>query len=77
MRVLKPKATALIFRNGKIVITGTKSEIEAVLVGRKIVKKLKNFVGNEQVSWDERVQVCNVVGCVGTKLKINLEKMLD
>lgn len=43
MRIREPKTTALIFRSGKIVVTGAKSEEAALLAARKyarIIQKL-------------------------------------
>ena len=72
MRILKPKATALIFKNGKIVITGARSETEIKLASRKIIKKLKSIVGEERISWNGDPSVCNVVGSVNSRLNISL-----
>lgn len=43
MRIREPKTTALIFKSGKIVVTGAKSEDAALLAARKyarIIQKL-------------------------------------
>ena len=72
MRIIKPRTTALIFKNGKIIITGSKSEVEIRLAARKIIKKLKVIVGEDKVIWNGLSQICNVVGSVNTRLSIDL-----
>lgn len=45
MRIREPRTTALIFRSGKIVVTGARNEADALLAGKKfarIIQKL-NF----------------------------------
>jgi transcription initiation factor TFIID TATA-box-binding protein len=41
MRLRDPRCTAMIFSSGKITITGTKTENDALLAGNKVVKILK------------------------------------
>lgn len=77
MRIAKPRTTALIFRNGKIIITGSKSEIQTRLAARKIIKKLKTIVGEDKVVWNGDSQICNVVGSVHSRLSIDLQKMVE
>ena len=45
MRLQKPKTTALIFRSGKMVITGAKSEQDCFLAARKYAKIIDKIVG--------------------------------
>lgn len=72
MRVVKPKSTALIFKNGKIIITGCRSETEMNLSARKIVKKLKAIVGEDKVEWKSAPETCNVVGSINMGMHFNL-----
>lgn len=49
MRIREPKTTALIFRSGKVVVTGARSEAAALLAARKyarIIQKLGFPVSN-------------------------------
>lgn len=43
MRLREPKATALIFSSGKIVVTGTKHESSALLATRKFVRIIQKL----------------------------------
>lgn len=43
MRLREPKATALIFSSGKIVVTGTKHEASALLATRKFVRIIQKL----------------------------------
>ena len=47
MRLQKPKTTALIFRSGKMVITGAKSETDCSLAGRKYAKIIYKIIGKQ------------------------------
>lgn len=47
MRLQKPKTTALIFKSGKMVITGAKSEYDCSLAGRKYAKIIDKIIKNE------------------------------
>ncbi len=47
MRLQKPKTTALIFKSGKMVITGAKSEYDCNLAGRKYAKIIDKIIKNE------------------------------
>jgi len=49
MRIQNPRATALIFRSGKLVCTGTRSEDDSLLAAKKfarIIQKLGFPVSN-------------------------------
>lgn len=43
MRLREPRATALIFRSGKIVVTGTKQEASAHLATRKFARIIQKL----------------------------------
>lgn len=49
MRLQKPKTTALIFRSGKMVITGAKSEQDCNLAGRKYAKIIDKIIGQDNI----------------------------
>ncbi|MEM0355858.1 MAG: TATA-box-binding protein [Desulfurococcaceae archaeon] len=71
-RIEKPKATALIFRSGKMVVTGTKSMNMLIEVVKKIVKYL-NRAGIDIVS-KPRTQVQNIVASGDIGARVNLEE---
>ena len=48
MRIREPKTTALIFRSGKMVCTGAKSEKDSQTAAKNYAKQLKK-IGNEAV----------------------------
>lgn len=52
MRIRDPKTTALIFRSGKMVCTGAKSETDSENAAKKYAKTLKN-IGIKQVDLGE------------------------
>jgi transcription initiation factor TFIID TATA-box-binding protein len=43
LRLAEPKASALIFRTGKLIITGTKNEDDTCFAARKVAKMLKKL----------------------------------
>ena len=72
MKIKKPKATALIFPNGKIVCLGTKNEQQANLACRKFAKIINNL------QFDVRIQnfkIQNIVGSYDLKFKILLSAL--
>lgn len=70
MRIRKPKTTCLIFSNGKIVVTGAKSEELAKLAARKYGRILQK-IGYE-VKFKE-FTVHNVVASCDVKFPIRIE----
>jgi len=62
-RLKKPRSCTLIFKNGKMVCTGTKSEREALRAVRKVVRELKK-AGVIIRSSKPEVAVQNVVATV-------------
>lgn len=77
MRIRDPKATALIFASGKVVVTGTKSEEQARLASRKfarIVQKV-NQMYKEVSCRDFKVQ--NMVAMLDMQFPIRLERLCD
>lgn len=70
MRIREPKTTALIFKSGKVIVTGAKTENESIIAARKfarIIQKLGNKVTFSDFS------VCNIVGCLSVDHSVRLE----
>lgn len=65
----------MIFSNGKVIVTGAKSEVECQLSIAKLIKKMNKFGVLNSLKPKDRLQITNIVGTVSTKLKINLEVM--
>lgn len=71
-RLDKPRATALVFKSGKMVVTGTKSTQQLVEAVKKIIKTfVKNGVN---VHGRPRVQIQNIVAGGDIHVYVNLEK---
>ena len=71
MRLREPKATALVFASGKLVITGTKSAHNSSLATKKIAYILER-VGFQPASFIN-FKVQNIVGTVDVGFPIRLE----
>lgn len=75
-RLDKPRATALIFRSGKMVVTGTKSITQLIEAVKRIIKTidriLKKYGGG--VRGKPRVQIQNIVAGGDLHAYVNLEK---
>ena len=74
MRLKNPKNTSMIFSNGKVVMVGLRSEHEAHLCSRKIIKKLHKF-GMCRLNPRQEYCINNVVASVATRFRLNLESM--
>ncbi|MEM4826976.1 MAG: TATA-box-binding protein [Desulfurococcaceae archaeon] len=71
-KVEKPKATALIFKSGKMVVTGTKSVNQLIEAVKKIVRTLiKHGI---KIEGKPRVQIQNIVAGGDLHAYVNLEK---
>jgi transcription initiation factor TFIID TATA-box-binding protein len=68
----EPKTTALIFKNGKMVITGAKSERDSALAAQLYTKAIKN-VGNPVKFTDFKIQ--NMVASCSVNFKNKLEAL--
>jgi transcription initiation factor TFIID TATA-box-binding protein len=68
----KPRATALIFKSGKMVVTGTKSVAQLVEAVKKILKILSRH--GIEIRGRPRVQVQNIVAGGDLHAYVNLEK---
>ncbi|KAK6640302.1 hypothetical protein RUM44_011988 [Polyplax serrata] len=72
MRIREPKTTALIFRSGKIVVTGAKSEEAALLAARKYARIIQKL-GFTIKFCNFKVQ--NIVGTCDVRFPIKLESL--
>jgi transcription initiation factor TFIID TATA-box-binding protein len=70
MRIREPKTTALIFRSGKMVVTGAKSEEQARLAARKLARIIQKLDFPVHFT-DFRIQ--NIVGSCDVRFPIRLE----
>ncbi len=71
-RLDRPKVTALIFKSGKMVVTGAKSVDELVKAVKKIIKSLRNH--GIIITGRPKVQVQNIVASANLGVEVNLEK---
>ncbi|ABK76737.1 TATA-box binding protein (TBP), component of TFIID and TFIIIB [Cenarchaeum symbiosum A] len=71
-RLTSPKTATLIFRTGKMVCTGAKSEDMAVKAVRTVVQKLRK--SGIKIKKDAVVVVQNIVAAINLGGKIHLEK---
>ncbi len=72
LRLEKPKTTALIFKSGKMVVTGAKSTSQLIDAVKKIIKLLRKH-GIKIVS-KPRIQIQNIVASGDIDYYVNLEK---
>jgi transcription initiation factor TFIID TATA-box-binding protein len=73
IRIRDPKTTALIFRSGKMVITGAKSEEKSEQAAKQYAKMIKK-VGTPDVKLQE-FKIQNIVGSCGVNFAISLESL--
>ena len=71
-RLSSPRTATLIFRTGKMVCTGPKSEEMAVQAVRTVVKKLR--AAGIRIESDAIVDVQNIVAAIDLRRKIHLER---
>ncbi len=71
-RLDEPRVTALIFKSGKMVVTGAKSTQELIKAVKKIFYILKKhgIVGNVK----PRIQIQNIVASANLNVEVHLEK---
>lgn len=72
MRILEPRTAALIFRSGKIVVTGARSEAAAHLASRKYARLIQKL-GFDVRFIDFKIQ--NMVASCDVKFPIQIEKL--
>ena len=75
-RLDKPRATALIFRSGKMVVTGTKSISQLIEAVKRIIRTIDRILSKygSGVHGKPRVQVQNIVAGGDLHAYVNLEK---
>jgi transcription initiation factor TFIID TATA-box-binding protein len=73
-KLKNPRATALIFRTGKMVCTGTTSERQAKRAVNSIVDELKR--GGIVITGKTEIQIQNIVASAGLGGSIDLEKTM-
>jgi len=71
-RLDNPKATALIFKSGKMVVTGVKSTDELIRAVKKIVRTLSKY--GVEVYGRLRIQIQNIVASAVLGVEVLLEK---
>ena len=71
-RLKNPKVTALIFKSGKMVVTGAKSVKELVDAVKKILKTLKD--AGIEIKGRPQLQIQNIVASANLHVYIDLEK---
>ncbi len=72
LRLNKPKTTALVFKSGKMVVTGAKSTMQLIEAVKRIIKLFKKH-GIKIVS-KPRIQIQNIVASGDINYYVNLEK---
>jgi len=70
MRIREPKTTALIFRSGKMVCTGAKSEVDSQAAARRYAKTIKKL--GYDVKFKE-FTIQNIVASASVNFLVNLE----
>ncbi|MEM0020819.1 MAG: TATA-box-binding protein [Fervidicoccaceae archaeon] len=71
-RLERPKITALIFKSGKMVVTGSKSTAELINSVKRIIKTFANHGIN--ISHQAQVQIQNIVASGNLGVGVNLEE---
>ncbi len=72
LRLNKPKTTALVFKSGKMVVTGAKSTAQLIDAVKRIIKLFKKH-GIKIIS-KPRIQIQNIVASGDINYYVNLEK---
>ncbi|CAB0036740.1 unnamed protein product [Trichogramma brassicae] len=70
MRIRSPKATALIFRSGKLVCTGARNEADSLLASKKFAKIIQKVGFNIKFT---EFKIQNIVATADLKFVIKLE----
>jgi transcription initiation factor TFIID TATA-box-binding protein len=71
-RMRNPRVTALIFKSGKMVVTGTKSINELVYAVKRILKSLQEH--GIEIRGRPKIQIQNIVASANLHVNIDLEK---
>ena len=73
MRIRDPKTTALIFRSGKMVCTGAKSEQDSKNAAKNYAKQLRK-IGNPDIKLTD-FTIQNIVGSHDVGFQVKLESL--
>ena len=71
-RLETPKVTALIFKSGKMVVTGAKSTEELIRAVKKIIRTLRRH--GILITGRPKIQIQNIVASANLNVEVNLEK---
>ena len=71
-RLERPKVTALIFKSGKMVVTGSKNTQELIRAVKKIIKTL--FEHGIPIAGRPKIQIQNIVASANLGVEVNLEE---
>ncbi|XDF45889.1 TATA-box-binding protein [Saccharolobus solfataricus] len=71
-RLEQPKVTALIFKSGKMVVTGAKSTEELIKAVKRIIKTLKKY--GIKIVGKPKIQIQNIVASANLHVNVNLDK---
>jgi len=71
-RLRNPKVTALIFKSGKMVVTGAKSVRQLVYAVKKIIKALRD--AGLEIKSIPRTQIQNIVASANLHARVDLER---
>ena len=71
-RLETPKVTALIFKSGKMVMTGAKSTDELIRAVKKIIRTLRKH--GIIITGRPKIQIQNIVASANLNAEVNLEK---
>ncbi len=74
-RLNEPKVTALIFKSGKMVVTGSKSVKQLVYAVKKLLKTL--IENGIQIRGRPQIQIQNIVASANLKVNIDLERAAE
>jgi len=71
-RMTRPKVTALIFKSGKMVVTGAKNTQELIRAVKKILRTL--YESGIPIKGKPRIQIQNIVASANLGVEVNLEE---
>jgi transcription initiation factor TFIID TATA-box-binding protein len=71
-RLESPKVTSLIFKSGKMVVTGAKSTEELIKAVKRIIKTLKKH--GIDITGKPKIQIQNIVASANLHVNVNLDK---
>lgn len=71
-RLERPRITALIFKSGKMVVTGSKSTQELITAVKRIIKTFYNH--GIKITGRPKIQIQNIVASANLNVGVNLEE---